>query len=324
MGARPCNCCGPVPVTYFNLMKLNPATGAVVWRAFVPGNGVGTPGIGQIEALHGTNDIVARVDNTGGSTLCRVDSTGVQQWFLTGYPTAGGGPNQFGVSSAGAIVARLATGNDVRGLNGSGATLWTTTFVGTVLNVCVNGTYAIVGENTGPSWSNRITASSGAVAWRLASVGPYVVDNANGFLSLSGGSLARFDSTTNGLLASTPGAPPSSFSFGGSGYSLGSTNSVRGTAGTSLTSAFFLSSISGASLTGKGNGPNCNDSSRYYFGTSELTGTGSVKFNIYAVNSSGTLVWIQKWGGTGFVGSVFGMCVADDGFIYASGNYIHV
>lgn len=323
MTARPCCCSKP----YYNLCKIHPATGAIIWRALVPGNGIGNPNAYRIEPLRGTNDVIVEIGNTGGGTLCRVDSTGVQQWWLSGYGDGSMAGRTFGVSSGGTIVAKYNTGNTVRGLNGSGSTVWTTTFVGTVGGCCAAGSYAIVSERPGITYFNRLTASSGAVAWRLAHSGSiHAIDSSNGFIDLNSGGFAgtvgRYDSNTNALLASAANGDVSA-SSGGSGYAFGSLNAVRGTLGTSLASNFFLSSVSGASLSGRGGGPNCVDASRYYFGTSQLTGTGGVHFNLYAVTSSGSLVWIQKWGGVGYSGSVHGLCISDDGYLYASGNYIH-
>lgn len=106
MPARPCKCCTKM----MNLQKMDPTTGAILWTALIPGDGirpdpsvtsgsVGSydlfqPSAMRIEPLHGTNDILVGVKEPrtwrslapNGPVVARVDSTGSQQWHYPGHP----------------------------------------------------------------------------------------------------------------------------------------------------------------------------------------------------------------------------------------------
>jgi len=63
------------------------------------------------------------------------------------------------------------------------------------------------------------------------------------------------------------------------------------------------------------------DSVSYYFAGSQLTGTGGLKFNIFKTDVNGSLLWTQQYGAAPYSTTVYGVCLSDDGYLYAAGGY---
>lgn len=84
----------------YNLVRLDPATGNLIWRAYIAGDGTYDPTqnqVWEIEPLHGTSDMMVLVTDglqtsvisgvtVSKCSLCRVDSTGAQIWYVNTTP----------------------------------------------------------------------------------------------------------------------------------------------------------------------------------------------------------------------------------------------
>lgn len=327
---RPCSCGCTGP---YNLMKINPATGAIIWKAFVPADNSNPTGqqLVRCEAYHGTNDIIVMAYTVG---LCRVDSTGSQQWYKSVNGNSVLPPSNmsrpFDVDGAGRIICLNMTGG-TQALDGSSSVLWTrASFAPTSFRCGSNYTYTGVGVGLGSFVVKKLdNTSSGTDIWTSATVfsNPTIraINSINDYF-IDTDSLNRIRDNS-GAPFSTLAWSPESTRFGPNGYADAEASAQRARATDGSGNTLWSLTGIGGTLFGSTLYDCCTDgaygygSVGYYFAGAQLTGTGGTKFNIFKTDISGNLLWTQQYGASPNSTTVSGLCLSDDGYLYAAGGY---
>lgn len=318
---RPC-CCDDL----INLVKLNAATGAKIWAVKVPGFGLtSVVNCGRVEALHGTNDVLVEVDD---GAFCRIDSTGSQVWSYTGHNYHGGlARRSFGSDGTNIIASNitvLSSPGSIYGINYSGTNIWTNSFGSSTLTPTSIAVGAVGSVYETPARTTKINNSTGVTIWNnTANSGGNImaIDSNDDSIGVGGISLVTKIASATGNTVATATFGANVARSGAAGYSFitGGLTAISGTAGTSLTRIFNTTTIGGATLASLQD--TCNTTGQYFFAGAQQTGTGGVIFNIFCVDASGTLLWTQRYSsGTSGTDQVVGLCLSDDGFIYAAGG----
>jgi len=306
-------------------MKINPSSGAVIWNVVVPGNGSSlTPAVVGLEALRGTNHVLAAMSD---GSLCRVDDTGVQLWFVNNRGARG-----FGTDASSIIVTTDTSLNIPVGMTYAGGSSWSAPGVTNVNRILVGDSMALA-LSPGPT-TKSISTGAGSVNWtNTIYSGIATIEPGGNFTTYDGTfTTKRYDGTSQALITTVPGDVFWNIFSGGfakftpsSTFMSGFTGGCKGAITTALVPGFTLNSIGGASMAGKDILSGTADSSSYFYGGDKLTGTASVMFNIFKVNSGGSLSWIQLYGNTSnppiSTAAAQSMCRADNGFIYVGGIY---
>lgn len=338
MPAHSCTCCDPST----NLIKVDPFTGAIIWKKHINVAGLAA-GIWQVEPLRGTNDILA-VSVFGSTQYAhRVSSAGKSLWKVS-IPANSQAQNNgriIGSDSSGQIVAPAlprVSGQvtSIQGLDPStGANLWTQTYTGgeNVYSVMTDagGTVAsMIGSAT--IARRKINPATGATLWTSnndTDGQATCLDSAGNILALSRNAVVtvgkKLDGSSGALLASATWKGVRG-RFGPGGYSVASFSTspyALATGGTGLTASFGLTTIAGASLSGKLN-DTCNidngyGSPLYYYVGQQMTGTGGVVFSVFCVDSAGSFQWALPWGIFSGSAIAFSCCISDEGYLYVGG-----
>jgi len=315
-------------------MKINPATGAIIWKTFVPASNVNptSQGLTRIEAYHGTNDVIAMAFNLG---LCRIDDTGMQQWY-----TAVGGSSvapptdnrrMFDVDASGRIICLNSAGTAMQQLNGSGSTVWTrASFIPS--SIRSKSAYSLVGVASGISFvikkidnTTGMDSTTSATVFGIAPKIQAINTTDDSFLENENLGPRRRDNSL--AIVSTPAWTPESTRFGANGYAdaEASNNRARATDGAGTT-LWALTGIAGATFSGSlldccSDASYSYESVGYYFSGTQMTGTSGLKFNIFKTDINGSLLWTQQYGASPASTTVSGLCLSDDGYLYAAGGY---
>lgn len=322
-----CPCCG-----HYNLLKIDPSTGAIVWSTLVPGppsGGMPNPDAYRVCALKGTNDVMV---SNGYQTLSRVDSTGSQVWHYDSLSPGYG--NIFAVDGTNSAIIAIGNafggGDTISGLSYSGSVNWsgTTTSLdfpgGSSFDgvACGGGKFvgsaggAQFGATTAPSvlwgFDTSFTGFGDGVSGAglfLARAGVMAMDSGGGFVD----SVAKYDAAT-GILISSATLPNAQ--FGAGGYTSVFSGTFLGTGGTGVTPSTTVTSISGHALASLRD--SCSESGpNYYFTGALISGIG----DIFKVDASGSLIWAQTYNTIG-AATATGMCISDDGYLYVAGTYV--
>lgn len=324
-------CCSDL----INLVKLNAFTGAKIWGVQVPGLGISPQAAGRVEALHGTNDVIVEI---GDGSLCRVDSTGSQQWFYSRgfFGSAIGGTRSFGSDGTRIVAANLSgppvSAGSIYGINYSGSNIWTNTFASgltTPISVAVGATTNVFGTQLKLVKLNNSTGttvfSTGSGTQTITAIDSNddIIDAHEPLNS----HVTKLSSATGALLATGAFTQSNTTRFGAAGNSFISSNfsTCSGTNGTSLTQVFSTNTVAGATFS-TGVFDTCNGlgtgyATRYYFAGQQQTGSGGVIFNIFCLDGSGSPVWVQRYSsGNPGLDTVQGLCLSDDGYLYAAGG----
>lgn len=342
MPAHSCTCCDNI----VNLLKLNPLTGSIIWKKHltVPITGGDLAGVWQVEPLHGTNDILAATVKNTAQYVQRVSSTGAVVWktavpMLSQAQTNG---RMIGSDSGGKILTTaypLVSGQvrSIQGLDPSnGSNLWTQTYTGG------ENVYAIMTDSGGTVASvlgsatvarRKINTTTGATLWSSNNDTDGVatcLDSAGNILALSRNPIVtaakKLDGTSGALLATASWKGlRGRFGYGGySGVAFSTSPYAFATGGTGLSTSFALTTIAGASLSGKLNDTcsvnNGSGSPLYFFCGTQMTGTGGTVFSVFCVNGSGSFQWAGTWGLFSSTANAFSCCISDDGYLYVGGD----
>jgi len=329
-----CGSCGSGGGVY-NVMKIDPSNGSIIWTSLAVGTSPGAKRAFRVLPLTGTNDVMVSCDV---NAICRMDSTGAEIWH---YDDQFSDPARrtFSVdTSLGRIIglnvypANFSFSQGFYSIDFSGVIDWKMSYTGSVAinNVmsvvaaggiaifCTNetfGQYFGVATATIPQlFTNSVTTlystpTPGIFAYCcFDGSGNAVATNATVVPSTGVGTF--FSPATNNL----------NIQSGGGKFSANSPNAIsapplfRGGSSLPLLSGTGPGAI-GTSTTNPTVSDTCCDSAQYYFVTSPMAGLG----NIIALDSSFNLVWSQTYGPTSSHNPT-GCCISDDGYLYVCGN----
>lgn len=331
---------------YFNLQKLDPATGNIIWKTSIYGSASHAstipPHTTRIESLIGTNDVIVGLSN---GDLVRVDSTGAEVWYLSGYHSGGGGSvtsgtRGFDIDSSGNIIVGFST-SGYRALDQSGATLWSggvgPNDVGNI-RCFPSGNTAIVGARsslTTPVGFYNVDTTTGAktlLAGATGTVGEVQAADVNNLFLDDKRNVAatiQRDGSTGNLVTTFPGtfASKNVRALPNGEYIACSSDTIQYTDSSGV-AHFSLTGVGGYTF-GVGSMADCTFTSSggsgytmnfYYVG---FKAGGGIEPSIFAVDSSGNFLWCQQWGIPGAASDAGGCCISDDGYLYVSGKANH-
>lgn len=327
-----CPCC-----SLTNLQKVDPTTGAIIWKKKVPGNGtVSGPRIYGVRPLRGTTDILCFVEAFDVSlgapyeTLCRVDDTGSQVWSIENFTP---GNDLFDVGGA----ASMNVDSDGTNICYNGSVSWNYSGVNNFTFIGSGGAHlqspvcglspfglisSVVTSGVLTPKLQTVDAATGAVIVAgttnyLSSRAPVAVDQSTGNFLLSDGAAPKLISSATQIVLSTF----SGFSVGVGRWSDGGiafisvpgANVVYGVRDPGSLAAVWSNTVAPTIAPTSTD----RDATGSYFGGIKQTGG----YAVYKYDDTGAFKWGNCLFGSGGAGSCNGVAVADDGYVYAGGDF---
>lgn len=337
MGAN-LSCCN----SFVNLMKLDPTTGAIIWKKKISFDGtLPKPIIQRVEPLRGTNDVLVSSTITSSfSELARVSSSGTQAWYYksavgyslsqpTDIPTfTTPRPRYFG-SDGSNIVFQTNTSSSTNcksaALDYTGAILYVNLALNTnVTDIVVSSIGAQFANifSTAPKTELHAAATGTLISSKVGAARPVAVNQTTGiFLGQAGtssslyNSLAAYAILATSTILGSPAAfrwcPAGIVSCGGTGNSLVSN--------TTLLAQWIQSTVLGSACASI----DCDaDTTGAYFAGLPVT---TSHINVYKRSlsySGGTVIWAQNltFDATVTPSKILCCCLSDDGYLYVGGG----
>ncbi len=334
---------------FANLIKLDPSTGAVIWKRRIPGDGLlEKPRVFRVEPLRGTNDVLVSMESSlGGNygTICRVDASGDQVWSYS-YTTAFGGRDYRPVCANGngiiglenrvmgsngtqIVLMTIGTQSYLTGLNYSGNLSWVASVV--AINQTLYANASIVVSASGALYGNSdlngagtlFNPSTGVIVSHspqflgtstLGNVRPTAVEQSSGQFLLTG-TPTRKCSSAYTVAATGPGTYVAKIArWGASGISYSNMTTGWGLLDASLSQVWTGASVLGVTPS-KIN--DCeNDSTGAYFSSAQMSNA----VNVWKANSTGAIVWAQTCEFIAPTASASSLALSEEGYLFVGGG----
>lgn len=312
---------------YYNFCKINPSTGAIVWKSLIVGDGsLSNPSVFKVEPLRGTNDMLVSVQQYSSTytSLCRVDSTGAMLWHYDYLARNFPGTRDFGSDGSNIVLRKSGSVTDqIIGLDYSGSFRWSANALDHFGNVLVSP-YGAVTYNTGAGggdtrvYNSTTGAISALLSTSFAYPSPTCINQATGVCLIPGTPATFYDSSLVSTFSRNMGAfSPDPSRWGGAGITAAKTSNAY-LFDSTLATVFNVTSIAGSPI----NVIDCdNDASGCYFcGQHQL----SSQINVFKLTTAGAFVWGACQFGIGLFSTVCnGLALSDGSYGYGGSQYLY-